>query len=154
MAPPGPARLPARWHHRLALLFVCAERCLAQCGLECRAYCCDRPSPFCCSYYAYIGNVLSGTAIAGIVFGIVFIMGVIAGVAICVCVCVKNGRGSTRIGVLRPAHSSPVHAFPAAPPPYSCDCELLPPRDPPPPYTPMPQPHLPPPPPYPGYLGK
>ncbi|XP_048202321.1 cysteine and tyrosine-rich protein 1 isoform X1 [Perognathus longimembris pacificus] len=77
---------------KLVLLFVYADDCVAQCGKDCRSYCCDGHTPYCCSYYAYIGNILSGTAIAGIVFGIVFIMGVIAGIAICICMCMKNNR--------------------------------------------------------------
>ncbi|OWK00587.1 CYYR1, partial [Cervus elaphus hippelaphus] len=82
--PGSPRRLPARW----------PEDCLAHCGKDCKSYCCDGTTPYCCSYYAYIGNILSGTAIAGIVFGIVFIMGVIAGIAICICMCMKNNRGT------------------------------------------------------------
>uniref|UniRef100_A0A8C8AAQ3 Cysteine and tyrosine-rich protein 1 n=1 Tax=Otus sunia TaxID=257818 RepID=A0A8C8AAQ3_9STRI len=81
--------------------------CLAQCDNDCKAYCCDGTTPYCCSYYAYIGNVLSGTAIAGIVFGIVFIMGVIAGIAICICMCMKNNRG-TRVGVIRTTHINTI----------------------------------------------
>ncbi|EDK98322.1 cysteine and tyrosine-rich protein 1, partial [Mus musculus] len=92
---------------KLILLFVYAGDCLAQCGKECHSYCCDGSTPYCCSYYAYIGNILSGTAIAGIVFGIVFIMGVIAGIAICICMCMKNNRG-TRVGVIRAAHINAI----------------------------------------------
>uniref|UniRef100_A0A663E585 Cysteine and tyrosine-rich protein 1 n=1 Tax=Aquila chrysaetos chrysaetos TaxID=223781 RepID=A0A663E585_AQUCH len=85
--------------------------CLAQCDNDCKAYCCDGTTPYCCSYYAYIGNVLSGTAIAGIVFGIVFIMGVIAGIAICICMCMKNNRG-TRVGVIRTTHINTISTYP------------------------------------------
>ncbi|NXE93767.1 CYYR1 protein, partial [Menura novaehollandiae] len=88
-----------------------AEDCVAQCDNDCRAYCCDGTTPYCCSYYAYIGNVLSGTAIAGIVFGIVFIMGVIAGIAICVCMCMKSSRG-TRVGVIRATHINTISTYP------------------------------------------
>uniref|UniRef100_A0A8C3GE62 Cysteine and tyrosine-rich protein 1 n=1 Tax=Cairina moschata TaxID=8855 RepID=A0A8C3GE62_CAIMO len=88
-----------------------AEDCLAQCDNDCKAYCCDGTTPYCCSYYAYIGNVLSGTAIAGIVFGIVFIMGVIAGIAICICMCMKNNRG-TRVGVIRTTHINAISTYP------------------------------------------
>uniref|UniRef100_A0A8C0EIB8 Cysteine and tyrosine-rich protein 1 n=1 Tax=Bubo bubo TaxID=30461 RepID=A0A8C0EIB8_BUBBB len=88
-----------------------AEDCLAQCDNDCKAYCCDGTTPYCCSYYAYIGNVLSGTAIAGIVFGIVFIMGVIAGIAICICMCMKNNRG-TRVGVIRTTHINTISTYP------------------------------------------
>ncbi|XP_042085842.2 cysteine and tyrosine-rich protein 1 isoform X1 [Ovis aries] len=98
---------------KLVLLFVCAEDCLAQCGKDCKSYCCDGTTPYCCSYYAYIGNILSGTAIAGIVFGIVFIMGVIAGIAICICMCMKNNRG-TRVGVIRTTHINAISSYPDA----------------------------------------
>ncbi|KAG2457001.1 CYYR1 protein, partial [Polypterus senegalus] len=131
-------------------------RCQALCD-DCSAYCCDGVPPFCCSYYAYIGNVLSGTAIAGIVFGIVFLMGVIAGVAICICMCMKNGRGS-RVGVFRgrPMHISTISSYPVAPPPYSYEFEMDSQTDLPPPYTPTPPRTVPfpPPPPYPGYSRK
>uniref|UniRef100_A0A8B9IK48 Cysteine and tyrosine-rich protein 1 n=1 Tax=Anser cygnoides TaxID=8845 RepID=A0A8B9IK48_ANSCY len=131
------------------------EDCLAQCDNDCKAYCCDGTTPYCCSYYAYIGNVLSGTAIAGIVFGIVFIMGVIAGIAICICMCMKNNRG-TRVGVIRTTHINAISTYPVAPPPYSYEYEMEYPVDLPPPYTPTPQTSIqyPPPPPYPGYSGK
>ena len=52
-----------------------------------------------------------GTAIAGIVFGIVFIMGVIAGIAICICMCMKNNRG-TRVGVIRTTHINAISSYP------------------------------------------
>ncbi|XP_057621708.1 cysteine and tyrosine-rich protein 1 isoform X1 [Chionomys nivalis] len=162
---------------KLVLLFVCAEDCLAQCGKDCRSYCCDGSTPYCCSYYAYIGNILSsdsgqdggkhtlphvdtktisppwtrGTAIAGIVFGIVFIMGVIAGIAICICMCMKNNRG-TRVGVIRAAHINTISSYPVAPPPYTYDHEMEYCTDLPPPYSPTPQASAQrsPPPPYPG----
>ncbi|XP_009572059.1 PREDICTED: cysteine and tyrosine-rich protein 1 [Fulmarus glacialis] len=96
-----------------------------------------------------------GTAIAGIVFGIVFIMGVIAGIAICICMCMKNNRG-TRVGVIRTTHINAISTYPVAPPPYSYEYEMEYPADLPPPYTPTPQTSIqyPPPPPYPGYSGK
>ncbi|KAL2805304.1 cysteine and tyrosine-rich protein 1 isoform 1 precursor, partial [Daubentonia madagascariensis] len=122
---------------KLLLLFVYADNCLAQCGKDCRSYCCDGTTPYCCSYYAYIGNILSGTAIAGIVFGIVFIMGVIAGIAICICMCIKNNRG-TRVGVIRTTHINTISSYPAAPPPYSYDHEMEYCADLPPPYSPTP----------------
>uniref|UniRef100_A0A452UH16 Cysteine and tyrosine-rich protein 1 n=1 Tax=Ursus maritimus TaxID=29073 RepID=A0A452UH16_URSMA len=127
------------------------EDCLAQCGKDCRSYCCDGTTPYCCSYYAYIGNILSGTAIAGIVFGIVFIMGVIAGIAICICMCMKNNRG-TRVGVIRATHINAISSYPVAPPPYSYDHEMEYCADLPPPYSPTPQASAQrsPPPPYPG----
>ncbi|KAM8977001.1 cysteine and tyrosine-rich protein 1 [Pelodytes ibericus] len=125
---------------------------VAYCGTECKSYCCDGNSPYCCSYYAYIGNVLSGTAIAGIVFGIVFIMGVIAGIAICICMCMKNTRG-TRVGVIRTTHINAISSYPGmSPPPYSYEYEMEYPLDLPPPYTPTPHMSMqyPSPPPYPG----
>lgn len=39
--------------------FYFVDNCLAQCGKDCRSYCCDGTTPYCCSYYAYIGNILS-----------------------------------------------------------------------------------------------
>ncbi|KAI6078613.1 Cysteine and tyrosine-rich protein 1 [Aix galericulata] len=102
----------------------------------------------------FLGNP-RGTAIAGIVFGIVFIMGVIAGIAICICMCMKNNRG-TRVGVIRTTHINAISTYPVAPPPYSYEYEMEYPVDLPPPYTPTPQTSIqyPPPPPYPGYSGK
>nr|XP_037846580.1 cysteine and tyrosine-rich protein 1 isoform X2 [Chlorocebus sabaeus] len=166
---------------KLVLLFVYADYCLAQCGKDCKSYCCDGTTPYCCSYYAYIGNILSsgcslkfctcnqlpgitattylpstpgkqrGTAIAGIVFGIVFIMGVIAGIAICICMCMKNHR-ATRVGILRTTHINTVSSYPAAPPPYGYDHEMEYCADLPPPYSATPQgsAQRSPPPPYPG----
>ncbi|XP_041270708.1 cysteine and tyrosine-rich protein 1 [Onychostruthus taczanowskii] len=137
------------------LLLLAAEDCLAQCDNDCKAYCCDGTTPYCCSYYAYIGNVFSGTAIAGIVFGIVFIMGVIAGIAICVCMCMKSNR-ETRVGVIRTTHINTINTYPVSPPPYSNEYEMEYPADLPPHYSPAPQTVIqyPPPPPYPGYSGK
>ncbi|XP_039713399.1 cysteine and tyrosine-rich protein 1 [Pteropus medius] len=136
---------------KLVLLFVYADDCLAQCDKDCRSYCCDGTTPYCCSYYAYIGNILSGTAIAGIVFGIVFIMGVIAGIAICVCMCMKNNRG-TRVGVIRTSRINAISSYPVAPPPYGYDHEMQHCAELPPPYSPTPQASAQrsPPPPYPG----
>ncbi|XP_032940884.2 cysteine and tyrosine-rich protein 1 isoform X1 [Catharus ustulatus] len=137
------------------LLLMAAEDCLALCDNDCKAYCCDGTTPYCCSYYAYIGNVFSGTAIAGIVFGIVFMMGVVAGIAICICMCMKSNRG-TRVGVIRTTHINTINTFPVAPPAYSYEYGMEYPADLPPPYTPTPQTVIqyPPPPPYPGYSGK
>uniref|UniRef100_A0A8D2NC28 Cysteine and tyrosine-rich protein 1 n=1 Tax=Zonotrichia albicollis TaxID=44394 RepID=A0A8D2NC28_ZONAL len=95
----------------LLLLLLLAGDCLAQCDNGCKAYCCDGTAPYCCSYYAYIGNVFSGTAIAGIVFGIVFMMGVLAGIAICICMCVKSTR-ETRVGVIRATHVNTINTYP------------------------------------------
>ncbi|TRZ15510.1 hypothetical protein HGM15179_011595 [Zosterops borbonicus] len=96
-----------------------------------------------------------GTAIAGIVFGIVFIMGVVAAIAICVCMCMKSNRG-TRVGVIRTMHVNTINTYPVAPPSYSYEYEMEYPADLPPPYTPTPQTVIqyPQPPPYPGYSGK
>ncbi|KAM5335270.1 cysteine and tyrosine-rich protein 1 [Glossophaga mutica] len=140
---------------KLVLLFIYADDCLAQCGKDCRSYCCDGTTPYCCSYYAYIGNILSGTAIAGIVFGIVFIMGVIAGIAICVCMCMKNNRGP-RVGVISTAHINAIASYPVAPPPYSYDHEMEYRAELPPPYSPTPptSAQRSPPPPYPGHTRK
>ncbi|XP_073890286.1 cysteine and tyrosine-rich protein 1 isoform X7 [Macaca fascicularis] len=92
-----------------------------------------------------------GTAIAGIVFGIVFIMGVIAGIAICICMCMKNHR-ATRVGILRTTHVNTVSSYPAAPPPYGYNHEMEYCADLPPPYSATPQgsAQRSPPPPYPG----
>ncbi|XP_021565478.1 cysteine and tyrosine-rich protein 1 [Carlito syrichta] len=129
------------------------DDCLAQCGKDCRSYCCDGTTPYCCSYYAYIGNILSGTTIAGIVFGIVFIMGVIVGTAICICMCMKNNWRIRMCGI-RTAHIDCISTYPAAPPPYGHEMERH--ADLPPPYSPTPQPSAlrSPPPPYPGNPGK
>ncbi|KAG8450277.1 hypothetical protein GDO86_002798 [Hymenochirus boettgeri] len=134
----------------LLLLAVLTDFGLAHCEAECRSYCCDGTPPYCCSYYAYIGNVLSGTAIAGIVFGIVFIMGVIAGIAICICMCMKSGRG-TRVGVIRTTQINTISSYSVSPPPYSYEYEMDYTMDLPPPYTPTPpMPSYPSPPPYSG----
>uniref|UniRef100_A0A8C8SR80 Cysteine and tyrosine-rich protein 1 n=1 Tax=Pelusios castaneus TaxID=367368 RepID=A0A8C8SR80_9SAUR len=65
-----------------------AEDCLAQRDNDCRAYCCDGTISYCC------------TAIAGIVFGILFIMGVIA-----------NNRG-THVGVIRTTYINTIRSYP------------------------------------------
>ncbi|NXX67845.1 CYYR1 protein, partial [Spizella passerina] len=109
----------------------------------------------CLSLIACLHSPCRGTAIAGIVFGIVFMMGVLAGIAICICMCVKSTR-ETRVGVIRATHINTINTYPVAPPPYSYEREMehaaeLPPR-----YTAAPQTVIqyPPPPPYPGYSGK
>uniref|UniRef100_G1Q7K2 Cysteine and tyrosine-rich protein 1 n=1 Tax=Myotis lucifugus TaxID=59463 RepID=G1Q7K2_MYOLU len=96
-----------------------------------------------------------GTAIAGIVFGIVFIMGVIAGIAICICMCMKNNRG-TRVGVLGTARINAITSYPVAPPPYSYNHEMEYCAELPPPYSPTPpsSAQRSPPPPYPGHSRK
>uniref|UniRef100_A0A8C7TLA0 Cysteine and tyrosine-rich protein 1 n=1 Tax=Oncorhynchus mykiss TaxID=8022 RepID=A0A8C7TLA0_ONCMY len=78
----------------------------AQCD-GCVEYCCGGSPPFCCSYYAYMGDVLSGTAISGIVFGVVFLMGALAAFFLCVCMCVKNGRGA-RVDVFNTSYINTV----------------------------------------------
>ncbi|NXE41665.1 CYYR1 protein, partial [Ptilorrhoa leucosticta] len=109
----------------------------------------------CLSLTACFHSPCRGTAIAGIVFGIVFIMGVIAGIAICICMCMKSSRG-TRVGVIRTTHINTISTYPVAPPPYSYEYEMEYRADLPPPYTATSQTVLqyPPPPPYPGYSGK
>ncbi|RXN16619.1 cysteine and tyrosine-rich 1 [Labeo rohita] len=127
----------------------------AQCD-SCIEYCCDGVPPFCCSYYAYVGDVLSGTAISGIVFGVVFLMGAVAAIFLCICMCVKNGRGA-RVGVFSSSYINTVtQGYPGPPPPYSYDYEMYPPDLRPPPYTPTPPraANYSPPPPYPGYSRK
>ncbi|XP_067848499.1 cysteine and tyrosine-rich protein 1 [Heptranchias perlo] len=136
------------------LLSVISDCYCTQCEDCISSFCCRGSPPYCCSYYAYIGSVLSGTAIAGVVFGIVFLMGVVAGIAICICMCIKNG-GSTRVGVIQASHINTISRFTVPPPPppaYSYDYEMDYPADLPPPYTPTPQASLQctPPPPYPG----
>ncbi|KAJ8405948.1 hypothetical protein AAFF_G00308360 [Aldrovandia affinis] len=78
----------------------------AQCN-SCAEYCCDRAPPFCCSYYTYVGEVLSGTAISGVVFGVVFLMGAVVALSLCLCVCVKN-RQSVRVGDLRTSYLNTI----------------------------------------------
>ncbi|XP_035248804.1 cysteine and tyrosine-rich protein 1 [Anguilla anguilla] len=137
------------------LIFLFTGRGSAECD-DCVEYCCDGDPPFCCSYYAYVGDVLSGTAISGIVFGVVFLMGAVAAIFLCVCMCVKNGRGA-RVGVFRASRINTVcNGYPGPPPPYSYDYEMNPHDILPPPYTPT-APRTAsysPPPPYPGCTRK
>ncbi|KAM4537775.1 cysteine and tyrosine-rich protein 1 [Fundulus diaphanus] len=137
------------------LLGLFTGSCEAHCE-ACIEYCCDGSPPFCCSYYAYVGDVLSGTAISGIVFGVVFLMGAVAALFLCVCMCMKNGRGA-RVGVFNTSYINTVtQGYPGPPPPYTYDCEMYPPSLRPPPYTPA-QPQqasYSPPPPYPGFTRK
>ncbi|XP_048848178.1 cysteine and tyrosine-rich protein 1 isoform X1 [Brienomyrus brachyistius] len=135
------------------LVSLMAGCCAGQCD-SCLEYCCDGAPPFCCSYYAYVGDVLSGTAISGIVFGVVFLMGAVAAIFLCLCMCLKNGRNS-RVGVFRACHVNTVaQGYRGPPPPYSYDYEMNPHHILPPPYTPTPPRIHPPPPPYPGYSSK
>uniref|UniRef100_A0A8C1XTP5 Cysteine and tyrosine-rich protein 1 n=1 Tax=Cyprinus carpio TaxID=7962 RepID=A0A8C1XTP5_CYPCA len=97
-----------------------------------------------------------GTAISGIVFGVVFLMGAVAAIFLCICMCVKNSRGA-RVGVFGSSYINTVtQGYPGPPPPYSYDCEMYPPDLRPPPYTPTPPraTNYSPPPPYPGYSHK
>lgn len=48
-----------------------------------------------------------GTAISGIVFGVVFLMGAVAAMCLCLCMCMKNGRGS-RVGVFSTSYINTV----------------------------------------------
>lgn len=48
-----------------------------------------------------------GTAISGIVFGVVFLMGAVAALCLCLCMCMKNGRGA-RVGVFRTSYINTV----------------------------------------------
>ncbi|XP_056308955.1 cysteine and tyrosine-rich protein 1 [Danio aesculapii] len=157
MENPRSASLPKSWKFVRESLLLCliAGHGEAQCD-SCIEYCCDGVPPFCCSYYAYVGDVLSGTAISGIVFGVVFLMGAVAAVFLCVCMCVKNSRGS-RVGVFSSTYINTVtQGYPGPPPPYSYDHEMFPPDLRPPPYTPtVPRSaNYSPPPPYPGFTRK
>ncbi|XP_018603222.1 cysteine and tyrosine-rich protein 1-like [Scleropages formosus] len=137
------------------LLGVFAGPSSGQCA-ACLDYCCDGTPEFCCSYYTYVGSVLSGTAISGVVFAVVFLMGAAAAVFLCLCMCVKKGR-SSRVGVLRASNISTVTpGYPGPPPPYSYDYLMYPHHVLPPPYTPNPavMSSYAPPPPYPGYTWK
>ncbi|TNN40373.1 Cysteine and tyrosine-rich protein 1 [Liparis tanakae] len=142
-----------RWELLRSSLLLCllSGGSEAQCE-GCIEYCCDGSPPFCCSYYAYVGDVLSGTAISGIVFGVVFLTGAVAALFLCMCVCLKNGRGA-RVDVFRTSHINTVtQDYTGPPPPYTYDYEMYPPSLHPPPYTPAqarPD-NLSPPPPYPG----
>ncbi|XP_051982451.1 cysteine and tyrosine-rich protein 1-like isoform X2 [Xyrauchen texanus] len=137
------------------ILCLFAGRGDAQCH-GCLEYCCDGAPSFCCSYYTYLGDVLSGTAISGIVFGVVFLMGAMAAIFLCISMCVKNGRGA-RVGMFSTPYINTVtQGYPGPPPPYSYDYEMFPSDLLPPPYTPTPPraaSHSPPPP-YPGYNRK
>ncbi|XP_051799505.1 cysteine and tyrosine-rich protein 1 isoform X1 [Acanthochromis polyacanthus] len=95
-----------KWLRSSLLLCLFTGGSEAQCE-GCVEYCCDGSPPFCCSYYAYVGDVLSGTAISGIVFGVVFLMGAVAALFLCVCMCMKNGRGA-RVGVFSTSYINTV----------------------------------------------
>lgn len=57
-----------------------------------------------------------GTAISGIVFGVVFLMGAVAALFLCVCMCMKNGRGA-RVGVFSTSYniSTVTQGYPGGP---------------------------------------
>uniref|UniRef100_A0A3B3HMA8 Cysteine and tyrosine-rich protein 1 n=1 Tax=Oryzias latipes TaxID=8090 RepID=A0A3B3HMA8_ORYLA len=95
-----------RWLRSSLLLSLFTGGSDGQCE-GCIEYCCDGSPPFCCSYYAYVGDVLSGTAISGIVFGVVFLMGAVAALFLCMCMCMKNGRGA-RVGVFNTSYINTV----------------------------------------------
>lgn len=57
--------------------------------------------------WVYISVCFRGTAISGIVFAVVFVMGAAASIFLCVCMCVKNGR-SSRVDVLRASHINTI----------------------------------------------
>lgn len=52
-------------------------------------------------------NNSRGTAISGIVFGVVFLMGAVAAIFLCICMCLKNGRGA-RVGVFNTSYINTV----------------------------------------------
>ncbi|XP_072441830.1 cysteine and tyrosine-rich protein 1 isoform X2 [Chiloscyllium punctatum] len=106
------------------LLNVFSECFSAHCEDCISSYCCRGSPPYCCSYYAYIRSILSGTAIAGVVFGIVFLMGVVAGIAICICMWIKNS-GSTRVGVIQASHINTVSQFTGTASPAEFTQQLL-----------------------------
>ncbi|NXE98712.1 CYYR1 protein, partial [Menura novaehollandiae] len=109
----------------------------------------------CLRLTAHFHSPCRGTAIAGIVFGIVFMMGMIAEIAICVCMCMKSSHGC-RVGVIRATHINTISTYPVTPPPYSYEYEIEFPAGLPPPYMPTPQTVIqyPPSPQFPGYSGK
>ncbi|KAG7241019.1 hypothetical protein INR49_026049 [Caranx melampygus] len=114
-----------RWLRNSLLLCLFTGGAEAQCE-GCIEYCCDGSPPFCCSYYAYVGDVLSGTAISGIVFGVVFLMGAVAALFLCVCMCMKNGRGA-RVGVFSTSYINTV-LHPRTPTTTRCTLPLCIPR--------------------------
>eukprot|EP00062_Callorhinchus_milii_P017809 gi/632970606/ref/XP_007901745.1/ PREDICTED: cysteine and tyrosine-rich protein 1 [Callorhinchus milii] len=97
----------------------------------------------------------SGITIAGIVFGIALILGLVAGMIVCICTCIKP-MDNTHVGVTHAPHISTISHFTVPPPPYSCQPEMSYDPDLPPPYTATLETSLncPPPPPYPGYSMK
>ncbi|XP_061654530.1 cysteine and tyrosine-rich protein 1 [Phyllopteryx taeniolatus] len=129
---------PVRWKLLRNSFLLCFSTggSKAQCH-GCLEYCCEGSPPFCCSYYAFVEDVLSGTAISGIVFGLVFLMAAMAALFLCLCMCVKNGHGA-RVGVFSTSCINTVpQAYSGPPPLYSYDCETYPPPLHPPPYTPV-----------------
>ncbi|XP_032888277.1 cysteine and tyrosine-rich protein 1 isoform X2 [Amblyraja radiata] len=98
-----------------------------------------------------------GTEIAAAIFGIIILLGVIAGIAICFGMCMNNYWNS-RVGVMQGPQLNTVTRFNASPspPPYSHNQEMDDAGDPPPPYslTSPAAPQSTPPPPYPGCSSK
>ncbi|KAJ8246654.1 hypothetical protein GJAV_G00253940 [Gymnothorax javanicus] len=121
------------------LIFLCVGLGRAECE-GCVEYCCDGAPPFCCSYYTYAGEVLSGTAISGMVFGVVFLMGAVAAMFLCVCVCLKNRRGARvqDLSISQQIFSTISQGYPGPPPPYCLDVEMDPHSLRPPAYSPTP----------------
>ncbi|XP_078736546.1 cysteine and tyrosine-rich protein 1 [Lampetra fluviatilis] len=109
----------------VAFVDVALAQCYDVCDQE--KYCCSSDdTAYCCSYLSYVGNVLTGAAIAGIVLGLVFLLGIIAAVAVCICSCLKSSQ--RRVGMATPSRSNALstvtvaagegYSFPP-PPPYS-----------------------------------
>ncbi|KAG7463533.1 hypothetical protein MATL_G00177630 [Megalops atlanticus] len=122
----------------------------AQCH-GCREYCCQGVPPFCCSYFVYMGSTLSGTAISGIVFGVMFLMVLVITAILCLCLRVKSGQRT--VEEIRPSYITTVsHGCPGSTPANVIQPERDPPSAPPPPYsaTPPRPANDSPPPPYPG----
>ncbi|XP_055501212.1 cysteine and tyrosine-rich protein 1 [Leucoraja erinacea] len=98
-----------------------------------------------------------GTVIAAAIFGIIILLGVIAGIAICFGMYL-NDYWNTRVGVMQGPQLNTVTRFNASPspPPYSHNQEMDDAGDPPPPYslTSPAAPESTPPPPYPGCSSK
>ncbi|XP_078264928.1 cysteine and tyrosine-rich protein 1 [Rhinoraja longicauda] len=100
-----------------------------------------------------IGMERRGTEIAAAIFGIIILLGVIAGIAICIGMCMNN-YWNTRVGIMQGPQLNTVTQFNASPspPPYIHNQAMDDPGDPPPPYslTSPATPQSTPPPPYPG----
>ncbi|XP_016096086.1 cysteine and tyrosine-rich protein 1 [Sinocyclocheilus grahami] len=66
-----------------------------------------RESLLLCFFAVLTDRTQRGTAISGIVFGVVFLMGAVAAILLCICMCVKNGRGA-RVGVFSSTYINTV----------------------------------------------